>query len=72
MNTPDKDELNAVLVWLDQFQGLHPKGVDFADPMAASKAATAQARSAAQGLPFDSEPTGFTKLLESLARTDDA
>tara|TARA_R110001592_G_scaffold162198_2_gene395275 strand:+ start:7502 stop:7723 length:222 start_codon:yes stop_codon:yes gene_type:complete len=66
----DTGDVQALFDWLDQFQGFRPQSVDLADPAGASRAAAKAGREAAQDLPFDADPTGFTRLLESLARKD--
>ena len=70
MNPPDTDDMQAVLAWLEDFQGFRPEGVELADPASAAKAAAQAGRDAAGNLPFDIDPTGFTLLLETLARSD--
>jgi hypothetical protein len=70
MTPSDDTDLDAVLDWLDQFQGFRPQAVDLSDPANASRAAATAGREAASDLPFDTDPTGFTRLLESLARED--
>jgi len=64
---PD-DDLKSLIAWLDRFQGFRPDAVELADPAGASAAASEVARAAAADLPFDANPAGFTRLLESLAR----
>lgn len=66
----DTDDMRALLDWLDQFQGFRPEDVSLADPAGAARNAAKAGREAAQGLPFDADPTGFTRLLETLARKD--
>lgn len=66
--TPDTDDLTAVLAWLDQFQAIRPDGVDLLDPAAAARTAAEVARAEAENLPFDADANGFTLLLEQLAR----
>ncbi|MEQ8229925.1 MAG: hypothetical protein RIA64_17710 [Rhodospirillales bacterium] len=70
MSPSDTDDVTAVLDWLKQFQGFQPEGVELADPAGAARAAAKAGREAALGLPFDADPTGFTLLLDSLARKD--
>lgn len=70
-DTPaDSGDLDAALDWLDQFQGFQPQAVTLSDPAGASRAAAKAGREAARDLAFDADPTGFTRLLESLARKD--
>jgi collagenase-like PrtC family protease len=71
VSTPQDDDLNSLIAWLDRFQGFRPDAVELADPAAAAAAAAQVAREAAAGLSFDADPAGFTRLLESLARTPD-
>jgi hypothetical protein len=72
MTPPDTDtgDVQALLDWLDQFQGFRPQAVDLADPAGASRNAAKAGRDAARDLPFDADPAGFTRLLETLARKD--
>ncbi|PIW31184.1 MAG: hypothetical protein COW30_00270 [Rhodospirillales bacterium CG15_BIG_FIL_POST_REV_8_21_14_020_66_15] len=70
MTPMDTNDMDAALDWMDRFQGFRPDGVGLADPAAAARAAAKAGRDAAAGLPFDADPTGFTRLLESLARKD--
>lgn len=62
------DELASLTAWLDRFQGFHPDAVELADPADAAAGTAEAARDAAAALPFDADPAGFTRLLESLAR----
>jgi hypothetical protein len=64
------NDMSALLDWLDQFQGFRPEDVSLSDPAGASRNAARAGRDAARDLPFDADPTGFTRLLESLARKD--
>lgn len=64
------DDMTAILDWLDEFQGFRPDAVNLSDPAGASRAAATAGREAAQILPFDADPAGFTRLLETLARKD--
>lgn len=66
-DTPD-DDLKSLIAWLDRFQGFRPDAVELADPAAAAAGTAETARAAAASLPFDADPAGFTRLLESLAR----
>ncbi|MEQ9559379.1 MAG: hypothetical protein RIG67_26720 [Rhodospirillales bacterium] len=66
----DTGDVQALLDWLDQFQGFRPEAVSLGDPAGASRAAAKAGRDAARDLPFDADPAGFTRLLESLARKD--
>ena len=63
-------DMSALLDWLDQFQGVRPEDVSLSDPAGASRNAARAGRDAARDLPFDADPTGFTRLLETLARKD--
>ncbi len=63
-------DMSALLDWLDQFQGFRPEDVSLADPAGASRNAAKAGRDAARDLPFDADPAGFTRLLETLARKD--
>lgn len=64
------DDMAAALDWLDQFQGFRPDAVSLSDPAGASRNAAKAGREAAQILPFDADPAGFTRLLETLVRKD--
>jgi len=66
----DTGDTQVLLDWLDQFQGFRPEDVNLADPAGASRNAAKAGREAARNLPFDADPTGFTRLLETLARKD--
>lgn len=66
--TVDDGELSALLAWLEVVQTASPEGVAMADPAGAALKAMRAADAAGLDLPFDSEPTGITPLLESLAR----
>ncbi|MEK9673227.1 MAG: hypothetical protein VW268_12110 [Rhodospirillaceae bacterium] len=62
------DDIDAILIWLDRYQGPRPDGVDLADPAAAAAGAAQAARDHTKDLTFDADPAGFTRLLESYAR----
>lgn len=66
MNT---DDLAAVIRWLDLYQATRPAELDLDDPASAALNAAQATRDAGTTLPLESEPSGFTSTLETLARS---
>ncbi len=68
-NMNDKPDL--LQEWLHQYQAVTVDRAALADPAAIAARLETLARTSAEKLPFDIDPTGFVRIFESLARGDE-
>lgn len=63
------DKPDLLQEWLRRYQGVTIDSAALVDPAAIAARLEALARTAAQELPFDVEPTGFVRVFRSLTRS---